>query len=410
MHAERKRFGLRACAAVAACAVVVAAASGRSQEPPPDMAPPPFDAPLEPSAELVDPATGPTADAPLDGDVPPPSDAVPPGAAPSRTGPTAPFSPPPAAPPGFADGTASVIVSDPPRPPSQAASAATQRRIDAADSVADLPAARLLADALVPPPAAFEPTRTGAPAGRPVPLLEALERSGDRARRLWITQSYWKLAAAHGQMRFASLALERVELVAPGGDPHDRAALDVATAAARADLAAARADFGVAQQELVDLCRLPPIEPLPWPADHPLVGPYETHFDAIFATRVATGRVRAIVRTLPARHDVLEARAAAADAARAAVELVEADHAKGMRPIEAVLAAHAALGTQERAFVEAVRVYNLEIAEYAMAVADLSVPDDRFVSMLIAAPIQWRQQPAAAPPAGGALVPDAVTN
>jgi hypothetical protein len=30
-----------------------------------------------------------------------------------------------------------------------------------------------------------------------------------------------------------------------------------------------------------------------------------------------------------------------------------------------------------------------------MAVADLSVPDDRFVSMLIGTPIQWR------PPAGG---------
>jgi len=41
------------------------------------------------------------------------------------------------------------------------------------------------------------------------------------------------------------------------------------------------------------------------------------------------------------------------------------------------------------------KAYNLDIAEYAMAVADLSVPDDRFVSMLIGTPIQWRPEPAA---------------
>ena len=49
------------------------------------------------------------------------------------------------------------------------------------------------------------------------------------------------------------------------------------------------------------------------------------------------------------------------------------------------------------------RAYNMDIAEYAMAVADLSVPDDRFVSMLIGTPIQWRAQPAA--PQQGAAVP-----
>ena len=172
--------------------------------------------------------------------------------------------------------------------------------------------------------------------------------------------------------------------------------LDVAVAAARADLADARAELVAAQQELVDLARLPLEDPLPWPVDRPLAGPYQTHFDAIFATRTATGRVRAIARTLPARHDALESRAAAVRAAAQAMAMAEADHAKGQRPIEAVIAAHAALVGQQREFLLATKAYNLDIAEYAMAVADLSVPDDRFVSMLIGSPIQWRQpQPAA---------------
>ena len=80
--------------------------------------------------------------------------------------------------------------------------------------------------------------------------------------------------------------------------------------------------------------------------------------------------------------------------------MAEADHAKGNRPIEAVIAAHAALVGQQDSFLEAVRTYNLEIAEYAMAVAELSLPDDQFVSMLIGTPIQWR--PPADQPLGAA--------
>jgi len=257
-------------------------------------------------------------------------------------------------------------------------------------------AAPLLDAALEPPAAA---TTANAPAQRPLMLLEALQRPGDPSRRLWIAQAYWKTSAACGWVRWAADAVERLELVAPGSDPHDRAVLDVATAAARADLAEARSQLGLAQQELIDLARLPFQDPPPWPVDRPLTIPYQTHFDAIFATRIATGRTRAIARTLPARHEALEARAAAATAAMKAMAMAEADHAQGRRPIEAVVAAHAMLVGQQREFLAAVRAYNLDIAEYAMAVADVSIPDDRFVVMLIGAP-STAQPPATLPPPG----------
>jgi len=237
---------------------------------------------------------------------------------------------------------------------------------------------------------------------RPLPLLEAIRRPGDASRRLWIAQAYWKVSAAYAEVRCCTEAIERLELIAPGGDPHDRAALDVAAAAARADLAEARALLGVAQQELVDLARLPLTDPLPWPVDRPLAGAYETHFDAIFAARPTTGRVRSIARTLPSRHDALESRAAAVRAAAKAMAMAEADHAKGQRPIEAVIVAHEALVGQQREFLLATKAYNLDIAEYAMAVADASVADDTFVSMLIGTPIQWRQPQPAGPPAAAA--------
>jgi hypothetical protein len=317
-----------------------------------------------------------------------------------------------------ADGTVSVVVGQPPPAgrPGQNGTVPAQTAAGRDAPVAGSVATELLSKSLEPlesgtrgdragghPPTA--PPPLSAAYARPLPLVEALERSGDRARRLWISQSYWKTSAGFAVLRWSTEALERLEMIAPGGDPHDQAVLDVAVAAARADLADARAELVAAQQELVDLVRLPAGDPLPWPVDRPLAGPYQTHFETIFATRPATGRIRAIVRMLPAKHEALEARAAATVAANKAMQMAEADHAKGQRPIEAVTAAHAALVGQQREFIKAMKAYNLDIAEYAMSVADLSVPDDRFVSMLIGTPIQWRPQTAggttAAPAEGG---------
>jgi hypothetical protein len=289
-----------------------------------------------------------------------------------------------------ADGTVSVVVAADradPQPPGSAATELVNRVLEPLATAGANPADR--------PPAPTAPPPVSALYARPLSLVEALERSGERSRRLWISQAYWRVSAGFAMLRWSIEALERLDLVAPGGDPHDRAVLDVALAAARADLADARADLVAAQQELVDLVRLPPGDPLPWPVDRPLAGPYQTHFETLFATRPATGRIRAIVRMLPARHEALEAHAAAVMAAQQAMQMAEAAHARSRRPIEAVTAAHAALVGQQREFVAAMKAYNLDIAEYAMSVADLSLADDRFVSMLIGTPIQWRpQQPA----------------
>ena len=56
---------------------------------------------------------------------------------------------------------------------------------------------------------------------RPLPLIEALQRSGDRSRRLWITQAYWQVSRGYASIRFATEAKERLQFIAPGSDPHD---------------------------------------------------------------------------------------------------------------------------------------------------------------------------------------------
>lgn len=295
-----------------------------------------------------------------------------------------------------ADGTVSVVIAPPAQSPPAQPATLPQQPVEPAAPVPAGPAAKLLERAVAPP----AHSSAEALASRPMPLIEALERSGDRSRRLWITQAYWKVSAAFAQAQFAAAAVERLEMVAPGAAPHDRAVLDAATAAAHAELATDRAELAAAQQELFDLVRLPIGEPLPWPVDRPLTTPYQTHFDTIFAARPATGRTRAVNRMLPSRYEALTQSAAAATAAEEAFRMVEADHAKGERPIEAVVAAHETLVAREREFARACKTYNCDIAEYVMAVADLSLPDDQFAVMLVGAPTPWRQSPAAIQPAG----------
>lgn len=351
--------------------------------PPPVEAPPPVAPPSPPAPEAVLQPTEPPAPPPsvfasppgMPDPIPPPSGDAP-LAPPSNATPTPPRD---ANPPPASDPQATPPSSVPPPPPPSETAAVLEGMLAPFKG-------RLAGVSGVLDPQLY---------ARPMPLLEPLVRSGDRSRRLWIVQAYWKVSAGYANVRTSAEALERLELIAPGGDPYDRATLDVAVAGARADLADARTRLGTAQQELMDLARLPVGEPLPWPIDRPLSDPYQTHFEAIFANRIATGRVRTIVRSLPARHEAVASRAIAVTSATKAVEMAEADHARGKRPIESVINAHAALVAQQAAFVEAVRVYNVEIAEYAMAVADLNVPDEQFVSMLIAAPRPWQAQPIA---------------
>lgn len=386
------------------------------QEAPPSDAPPPtgsppadIDAAADPEPPLapLDGAPSPAPRFPAETDEPsppaerfqgglaaPPAGFVPRGASPNGL-PADGFSTasPPAStrvPPGAeraADGTMSVLAAPPTATASPSRPLAPQ---EIPPPPAPSPAQTLLARGLslpsVPGPAA-DPTST-----RPLALLEALERSGDRSRRLWITQAYWKLAAAAARYRFAVDAEERLTLIAPGGGPDDLPLLDLATADARAEAASAGVDLVTAQQELVDLVRLPVIEPAPWPVDLPLTAAYQTHFETIFAARPATGRIRAIHRQLPLSHRALVARAEAAAAAEERFATAEAAHARGQSPIGPVLAAHDTIRAQEEAFVDAIRAYNLAIAEYVMAVADASVPDERFASMLIGQPRPWRQQ------------------
>ncbi|HEV2970380.1 MAG TPA: hypothetical protein VGY55_10350 [Pirellulales bacterium] len=268
-------------------------------------------------------------------------------------------------------------------------------------------AADLIAQGLTAP-------KDSALAGRPTTLLELFARAGnDRNRQSWVVRDYWKLSAAEVDYNWAADELARLELI-EAAKGLEASELSAARAAAEARMHEARLGVATAQQELADLFGIAGNTQLPLTADPPLVGPYRTYFDTLFASRVPPPRTRAIDRGLPIRLEAIQARTAALHAASSAVHYAEESRGKGQADLQTLLNCHADLARQRRALLATVRDYNLDIGEYALAVADPAIGTDRLVAMmiLVKAPTTLtatgRNEPTLAPPSDDALFKTAV--
>jgi hypothetical protein len=204
----------------------------------------------------------------------------------------------------------------------------------------------------------------------------------DRSRQIWVVRDYWKLSAAQADFNWAADELARLDQI-NAAKGLESPILTAAQAAAQARLREAQVGAIAAQQELADLVAITDKNQLPLAADPPLVGPYRTYFEALFATRVAPPRTRAIDRGLPLRLEAIQSRTEAVRAASTAVHYAEDSRAKGQTDLQTLLNCHADLARQRRAFLATVRDYNLDIGEYALAVADPGITTERLVAMMI---------------------------
>lgn len=225
--------------------------------------------------------------------------------------------------------------------------------------------------------------------GKRVALVDLLSRVYDRSQQAMIVAGYWKLSAAAAEYRIAADESLRLEQLLPPADASGQHASDpllearLASAGARireAELAVLSQQFAMAEP-----MRLPANEPLPLASDLPHAGAYRTYFQERYS-RVAPPRSHLIDRTLPLLHRSVELRAAAAiSAADSADAEAEAYHA-GQLDLLSAIDSVAELSRQRRAFVAAIRDYNLDIAEYALSVAPATLTSSQLVGMLIGPP------------------------
>lgn len=252
---------------------------------------------------------------------------------------------------------------------------------------------------------ALTASKQSALAGRATTLLELMTRVGaDRSQQIWVVRDYWKLAAAQADFNWAADELARLDQI-NAAKGLESPILTAAQAAAQARWREAQVGAIAAQQELADLVAITDRNQLPLVADSPLVGPYRTYFEALFAARAAPPRTRAIDRGLPLRLEAIQSRTEAVRAASTAVHFAEDSRAKGQTDLQTLLNCHADLARQRRAFLATVRDYNLDIGEYALAVADPGITTERLVAMLILVKAQaplttvGRNEPTLATPA-----------
>lgn len=226
--------------------------------------------------------------------------------------------------------------------------------------------------------------------GRPVPLVEVLSSTVDRAAQLQATEAYWKLASAVAEYNFCQDELDQLLRLKPATTPgaEDAAAatarwLEPRTADTKARMHEAASSLVAAQYALAERLRIPAGQPLPLPADVPHVGPYRTRLADVYSRRVPPPQAILVDRTLPVRYEAIELRATAVQAALDSVDSLEEAYNGGKADLPTLMASVDHLARQRRAFMGAVREYNDNIAAYALAIPAGGLTSQALASMLI---------------------------
>jgi hypothetical protein len=267
------------------------------------------------------------------------------------------------------------LVSDPQVTPANSNPQNQESTIDPEQLAAAHAAADLLAQSFA---------STGDLPGQSESLSEIISAS-DEHQRLAVVNAYWRLSHAISDYIWTSDELERLNKAIPSRVMINNPMISTALATATARIHEAELSVTKAQQSLSALSASPgaPSAAGILTSDRPLVGPYRTYFDAIFANRSAPARLREINATLPIRVKIIDDHAAAVRSAMDAVHYAEEAHSRNETDIRTVLACHEDLHRQRRDFLQAVSDYNLDIAEYAAGVAAPGTPQEKFVGMLI---------------------------
>lgn len=225
--------------------------------------------------------------------------------------------------------------------------------------------------------------------GESLSLLVALSNVRGPAERIGVVHAYWQ----------STLALANYGVALDENRQLTELNSGAALAASASTVETARLAAIGAQRRLARTARLPKSVQLPMPSDRPHVRPYKTRFEEIFSSSVPMERMRLIDRKLPLRLQVINLRASAVEAAEDALDaLTDSYRAKDV-DLASVTAAVGELARQRRAYLEAVRDYNHEIADYALNIAGREITGRQLVATLIDVE---KNSPAIDPHQGGA--------
>jgi hypothetical protein len=240
--------------------------------------------------------------------------------------------------------------------------------------------------------AALNPPKSLGLVGRKTKLVEIVGRVGDRRHQIDAVRAYWRVACETAEYHYAWQHVQFLQSLNEAVRGIEQGpALQTAEAEIGARYASAQARqreqslrLANAQFDLAEAAMFAASgAAAPLSDDLPHVGSYHTYFDKVYQTGTAPSRMHLLNRSIPARHEVVGVRADTVLALQDAYDAAFDAYRRRQLPLDEVLETVEALRTGRSEFVTAVRRYNEEIAEYALASAPDGTSRETLVGMLV---------------------------
>lgn len=218
------------------------------------------------------------------------------------------------------------------------------------------------------------------PGQEAVGLDKMLARANDSSLRLKIVKTYWAWTFQCARQRVLASQLKRLN------------AIEV-TVQKQSRVNVARALLLVRQQqnalELIETrhqlstLALVPTANLTWPEDLPVVGKFRTEYEIIFQNRQAPPALEKINLVLPRIWQLLSTQSAAVEILEQSLQEMLDGQQAGEAGVLPMLAAWEQLEQVQLEYLATANRYNVEIADYVIAVTGQTASRERLVSMLI---------------------------
>ena len=213
-----------------------------------------------------------------------------------------------------------------------------------------------------------------------VDLYALLARANDSSLRLRVVKAYWQWTFYCAQQRLYQQQMVRLQAIEAGDT--ESSPLDVARALLKVRQQQNELDLTEARHQLATLT-LVSMAQLTWPGDLPVVGKFRTEYELLFQNRQAPPALERINLALPKIWQLLASQAAAVNVLGTSLEKSEAAYEAGEISLAAILASCQQLEQIEQQYLLTVKRYNVEIAEYVIAVTGQTSSRERLVAMLI---------------------------
>lgn len=228
--------------------------------------------------------------------------------------------------------------------------------------------------------------------GKELTIQDLFILTSNRDQRFALLKAYWKIALAMAEYHWAVEEYLTIRTLDGVGVANGRSPshiyIEAAIFASMARVSETRTQAINAQFELLTLMG-GRYRNLPLSVDVPLVGTYNTQFEANYPNpATAPRRLQAINKTIDNRRDTVNSRGIAIDrifkAWQAAIGLFQQN--PNEQNAQVVALAYEQLTRARRGFLASIREYNSDIAEYALTVLDPSFRPDQLARYLTRTP------------------------